>query len=370
MNAFGAVVELERPEAVAASSVAEAVAGEVLDVGRDHRPPAPAHGARERGCRRRGAAGRARRRARAGAAIRSSASRRAGQVLDHVAEDHRVEAPPRQVGVEQVRRADVEAEPLAGVAARRTRSARRPTRASRARAPRRAGSRPSSRGRAAPPGADVALDPLEHPPGASRAGRPPPRRSPRTRPRRRPRSSSASAGKRSSCMWPQARAADDVGRARCRSGRWSGSGPRAPAAPAHRQVAERAPGGTPHSAAGGRHGADSLADSTFQAQRLFAGRPQRDYSDGLRRRPMPTLGTRASQAGGRLPLARRAGSCAAGSAAGLRGRAAETIKRVRRHTMTHRAAPRRALRRRRVRRPGAQGPWRARRVRSLARAAA
>ncbi len=211
VNVLGCGRRSSDPVAVALEQGAHAGAGEVLDVRRDHRPPARAHQRGRAGCRRRGARARGRRRARAGR--RSGRARRppVGQVLDHVAHEDGVEGARaggrRRTGPRLRRRArgararSAEANSLGSTpTASQPRSARLVEQEA----------DPAAEVEQAP-GRDLALDPLQD----------------RSRGRALPRllgdvvlglglavglrRAPPPPGSVASCMWPQRRAADDVG---------------------------------------------------------------------------------------------------------------------------------------------------------------
>ena len=107
--------DVERLESVAAKHRRRAGAGEVVDVGRDHRPPAGAEQAGDAAAR----VGQLERDDAAGAQQLGDPLERgvgARQVLEHVAHHDAVVVAERKVGREQLLGSDVEPEPLAGVA--------------------------------------------------------------------------------------------------------------------------------------------------------------------------------------------------------------------------------------------------------------
>ena len=215
-------------------------AGEVVDVGRDHRPPAPPEQPREPAAR----VGEEQDEHAAGREQRRDAVERlvgARQVLEHVAHQRPRRSRLGQLGLVQVLAADVEPEPVARVLrgeGARLDPCRRP-------APRRAPPpcrKPTQgRGRAARR-APTRARAWRACGGRSRAGPPPPRRSPRTSrscsPPRAPRRSERR----------RAAYGRSAGSGRCppalfRTRAPSGSGPRRPPPPARRSAAGGRPRG-------------------------------------------------------------------------------------------------------------------------------
>ena len=114
MNAFGAVVISSTSKPCALEQGPHAAAGEVLDVGRQHRPPALAHRTREP----RPGIGQGHRQYPAGLERARDASQCGGgidDVLDYVAHEDGGELALADVGIVEALGANVETEPLARV---------------------------------------------------------------------------------------------------------------------------------------------------------------------------------------------------------------------------------------------------------------
>ena len=174
--------------------------GEVVDVGGDHGPPARSHRSREAAA---GVGQGHRQHAAVGEQRPDPVERSAGvrQVLDHVSEEDGVEGAVAEVGLEQVVGAHVEAELLAGVS--RGEGARLDPERSQPRSCASASRKPDPAAEVEQAAAIGVASIARGPRRASRAGRPPPRRSRGTRPRRRQRRARPRSGIRSSCMCPQ-----------------------------------------------------------------------------------------------------------------------------------------------------------------------